>query len=224
MKGKVTSPENSNSHLIRIQGGVQIYSNNKYILFKSSLVAFLIELVALTAIGWHKHWIAHPQKTTTWDESRFIEAQVFEMPHERPHLVETKNQPTIGKARSETVLSKVPHQGKASKPNPQSPLEEKNITEEGPRIPPTHGPVVVYSPKPVIPNHLLEMDIRGEAVVDFYINAQGVATPRLVSSTGNEELDALTLATVKRWVFRPAEKDHKPVDDKVRLRIVFEVK
>lgn len=223
MNSKIIFHENDNSRS-REQSKAEAADKNKFLLFKSGLIAFLIEFTFLTAIGWQEHWIAHPQKTTLSDESRFIEAQVFEMPHERPHLVETKKQPAVGKVQSEPVLSKKPGQGKTQKTNLHPPLEEQNKTEEGPQIPPTHGPVVVYSPKPVIPSHLLEMDIQGEAVIDFYVNAQGVATPHLMGSTGNEELDALTLATVKKWVFRPAEKNHKPVEDKVRLRIVFEVK
>jgi TonB family protein len=60
-------------------------------------------------------------------------------------------------------------------------------------------------------------------VIDFFVDSQGESTPRLVGSSGNEELDAITLATVKKWQFRPAEQDGKPIDAKTRLRVEFEV-
>jgi TonB family protein len=52
----------------------------------------------------------------------------------------------------------------------------------------------------------------------------GVVTPRLLSSSGNEELDVIALNTSRQWQFRPAESDHVAIDSKVRLRILFEVK
>jgi TonB family protein len=60
-------------------------------------------------------------------------------------------------------------------------------------------------------------------VIEFLITASGGVTPRLLRSSGNDELDAIALTTVKKWQFRPAEQDHKAIDSKIRLRIVFEV-
>lgn len=190
------------------------------ILVFSALAAFFLEAALLTVFGWREHWLAHPQKTTGLDETQFVEAQIFQIPQEAPHLVtEKKVAPPPQKA--EATLSKNPAQGTTQKAN--SSFEEENKTESGPKIEPTHGPVVLYAPQPVIPSYLQNREFKKSVVIDFLVNIQGVATPRLVGSSGDEELDALALAAAKKWQFRPAEEKHKPIEAKVRLRIVFQV-
>ena len=191
------------------------------ILFKCALVAFVLEALAITLIGWHEHWLAHPQKSNTADETRFIEAQVFQIPKES-HLVEEQKKTSVVK-KIEPTLSRVP-QDKPSKA-PSGPAQpEENQTESGPKMAPSHGPVAIFAPPPVIPSYLQYKDLKTHVIIDFFVTNQGSATPKLVGSSGDEELDALALEAVKKWQFRPAEQDHKPVDSKVRLRILFEVK
>ena len=190
------------------------------VLFYSILIAFLTEIVTLTGISWHEHWLAHPQKTTGLDPSKFIEAEVFQAPSEA-HLTEEKHV-AVPASHHEAVLSKTPGQGKLAKPG-ENKSSEENLTQAGPKLTSSHGPVAIFAPPPVIPGYLQNQELKASAVIDFFVTAQGAVTPRLVGSTGNEELDALALAAVKKWQFRPAEKDHRPVDSKVRLRIVFEV-
>ena len=173
-------------------------------------------------MGWHQHWIAHPGHTGL-DTEKFIEAQVFEAPPEQAHLVEEKKIAAPKPVTHEATLSKKPNQGREAKPG-ENAMPEKNVTQAGPPPLATHGPVAVFAPAPTIPEYLKDQEIKSTAVIDFYVTAQGGVNPRLVGSTGNEELDALALATAKKWQFRPAEQDHKPIDSKVRLRIVFEVK
>lgn len=195
------------------------------ILVRSAIAAFVLQAVLLTSIGWHNHWLSHPQKTTGLDTERFVEAQIFEMP-EHEHLVSEQPQKTISKP--EAVISKTVGQGRKAKPEEASAAAQpSNVTTSGPATGPsvvaTHGPVPIYSPSPVIPAYLQSKDIQSSVVIEFFITAQGAVTPRLLSSSDNEELDALAITTVKKWQFRPAEDNHKPVDAKIRLRIVFEV-
>jgi TonB family protein len=190
------------------------------LLYRSVFAAFVIEGVLLTAVGWHEHWLAHPQKSTNQDESRFVEAQVFEMPPEA-HLVDQKKDPPVVK-KSEPTLSRRPNQGKDG--NGPAPLENENQTENGPPIAQSHGPVAIFAPLPVIPHYLQDKDINTHVIIDFFVNTQGTATPHLISSSGNEELDAIALEAVHQWEFRPGEKEGKSIESKVRLRIDFEVK
>ena len=186
------------------------------VLPRALLAAFVVEFALLTFFGVQSHWLAHPPKNT--DDTKFIEAEVFQAP-KLEHLQETK---PVAPAQHEAVLSKVPGQGKKAKETP--PVDEKNQTTSGEKaLPPTHGPLPVYAPPPVIPDYLRDKDLSASAVIDFFITAQGQVNPRLVGSSGNEELDALAIRTAKKWQFRPAEKDHKAVDSKIRLRIVFSV-
>lgn len=191
-------------------------------LLGAGLIAFVFEASVLFGVGWHQHWIAHPQNTGL-DTNKFIEAQVFEAPPEHAHLVEEQKLAAPKPVTHEATLSKKPNQGREPKPG-ENAMTEKNITQPGPPPLATHGPVAVFAPTPAIPEYLKNQDLKATAVIDFYVTAQGGVNPRLVGSTGNEELDALAIATARKWQFRPAEQDHKPIDSKVRLRIVFEVK
>jgi len=184
-------------------------------LLRRSLVAALIfELLALTAFGTNWHWLAHPPKTD--DTSNFIEAQIFELPPEA-QLMEK----TAVHAKPEVTISKTPNKGREAKPDEK--VQEENQTQSGSQLAPTHGPVAIFSPSPKIPAYLQDKDLHTSVVIDFFVTAQGIATPRLVGSSSNEELDAIALAAAKKWQFRAAEKDHLPIDSKVRLRIMFEV-
>lgn len=189
------------------------------VLLWSAGVAFVLEAIIVTATGWEEHWLSHPPKPGQ-DENRFIEAQIYQAPQERPHLVEEKKTASPP-AQKEAAISVKPGSGKAN-PSP-TPFDAENKTESGPKSMPNHGPVVVFSPAPVIPSYLQDKNLKTTVIIDFYISAQGVTTPRLVGSSGNEELDAIALGAAKRWQFRPAEKDHKAIDSKTRLRINFEV-
>jgi TonB family protein len=187
------------------------------ILVRAALLAIVVEFTLLTIMGWQSHWLAHPQSADSGP--KFIEAEVFQMP-KLEHLMDEKK--IAAPAPHEAVLSKVPNQGKKAPEKAQ--IEEQNQTKSGgPPMAPTHGPIAIFSPPPVIPDYLRDKDLNTSAVIDFLISAQGGVTPRLVGSTGNEELDALAIKTAQKWQFRPAEKDHKAVDSKIRLRIIFNV-
>jgi TonB family protein len=189
-------------------------------LFKSALCAFLIEFLIVTAVGWHEHWLAHPNKKSGINEKDYIEAEVFKIPQDTPHLVEEKKM-RPSHSQPEGTLSKSPNLGTSASVKPN--LDEENKTESGPAIAPTHGPILVYSPPPVIPPYLRDREFKTYVVIDFYISAQGTVSPRLVNSSGNEELDAIALRAAHQWQFRPAEDQHKAIDSKVRLRLIFEV-
>ncbi|MGZ3657865.1 MAG: energy transducer TonB [Bdellovibrionota bacterium] len=180
------------------------------------LVALVLESLVVFAAGNHESWLGH--KAGGADESNFIEAQVF-IP-EDTHLVEAAK-PLAQPKAAEPVLSKVPNKGQTAKP---APVAEENQTDSGPALSPTHGPVAIYSVAPKIPPFLQENDLNASVVIDFYVSAAGESNPRLVGSSGNEELDAIAIKAARLWRFHPAEQDHHALDSKVRLRIVFEVK
>ncbi|HJT24251.1 MAG TPA: energy transducer TonB, partial [bacterium] len=99
----------------------------------------------------------------------------------------------------------------------------QNQVNAEPNFGPDHGAVAVYSPAPVIPAYLRNQNLQASVVIEFFVTAQGQATPRLLDSSGNDELDAIALDTVKKWEFKPAVKNNAPLDSKSRLRIRFEV-
>jgi TonB family protein len=103
------------------------------------------------------------------------------------------------------------------------PNEPQNQVDAGQALGPTHGPVAFYAPAPTIPAYLRDQNLKTSMVIEFLITAQRAVTPRLLSTSGNEELDAIALKTTSKWQFKPAAKDNVPMDSKTRLRIVFEV-
>jgi TonB family protein len=191
-------------------------------LIRFGMLALALEFVVLTAVGTAQHWLAHPQQNKSLDASHFVEAEMVEIPKEKPALMEEK--PSAAPAVHEKVISKVPDKGREAKPEEKKSLDESNQTSKShTQLGPNHGPVAVFSPSPTIPPYLQNQDLHSSVVIDFYINAQGGVVPKLVNSSGNQELDAVAITTAKKWQFRPAEKNHLPIDSKVRLRILFEV-
>jgi TonB family protein len=188
------------------------------ILFTAAGVAFLFESVILVSVGIQQAWLNKPQPKAL-DSSQFIEAQMIQAPEE-PHLKDEKK--IAAPAPKEVALSKKVDQGRVAKPN-ENPIQTQNQTQGGPSLGPTHGPVATFNPAPSIPPYLQNQNLQASVVIDFFVSSAGVTTPKLVGSSGNEELDALAIATAKRWQFKPGEKDSKPIDAKVRLRINFKV-
>jgi TonB family protein len=196
-------------------------SSTTPLLVKSALLAFCVEAAFFVVIGTWNSSSSSLRSSHLKNETQFLETEVFQLPPQAHQLVEEKKvAPPVEKP--EKAISQTPGHGTQAPPGSQN-LEEENKTTSGPRLAPTHGPIAVISPSPVIPPYLQDKEIKTHVIIDFFINQQGIATPRLVGSSGNEELDAIALATLKQWVFRPAEKEGKPIDSKIRLRIVFTV-
>jgi TonB family protein len=194
-------------------------SDDRRTLIRAFFTAVAIELLVLTLAGWNGHWLAHPGRTEV-DTSNFIDAQIYELPPEAKLMDRLK---PVAPIRKEVAISKTVDRGRKAEPQEEHPVQDENQTEGGPPLAATHGPVAIFSPAPKIPAYLQEKELHASVVIDFFVSARGVATPHLVGSSGNEELDALAIASAKQWRFRPGEADHKPIDAKVRLRILFEV-
>ena len=147
----------------------------------------------------------------------YIETQLLQMPA-NAHL--SGAQATTDE---EEVIFNPKHPRRKTRQEPPPKTETQNQVDQGPDLGPTHGPVALYAPAPAIPNYLRNQNLKTSVVIEFMITALNQVTPRLLDSSGSEELDSIALNTVKKWRFRPAEKDKVPVDSRVRLRIVFEV-
>lgn len=184
-------------------------------LVRSAGWALLLELAFFTALGLGRL----PLFRNPFDSAQYVDAQILQLP-ENSHL--TGAQATT--PDDEIVF--IPHRRpvhKAVQKAPPPPAPEQNQVQAGPQLPPTHGPVALYSPAPVIPDYLRNQNLKTSVVIEFLITAQGQVTPRLLDSSGNDELDAIALNTVAKWQFKPAAQDNVPVDSKTRLRILFEV-
>lgn len=82
---------------------------------------------------------------------------------------------------------------------------------------------LLSNPLPKIPPHLHEECFKSCCIARFKIDEKGQYQVRLISSSGNHEIDEITLSTLRRWKFKPAMLDGKPVATTRRIRVEFEV-
>jgi periplasmic protein TonB len=82
---------------------------------------------------------------------------------------------------------------------------------------------VVDCPQPVIPAALHEHCFKSCCIARFLIKEDGKTSVRLVSSSGDEDVDQITLQTLQRWKFKPAALNGKPVQSTRRIKVEFEV-
>jgi protein TonB len=81
----------------------------------------------------------------------------------------------------------------------------------------------IECPEPQIPAELKEETMKTSCVARFDIKADGKSTVKIVSSSGSEQVDDMALATLRRWKFKPATLDGKPVDSFRRIRVEFDI-
>ena len=183
-------------------------------LHKAAGIALGLELLFFLALGLeHLPFLRNP-----FDSANYVEAQIVQLPA-NAHLTGAE----AVKDEDEVIFSrKQSHKKKTEKKEPPK-APEQNQVDAGPALGPTHGPVAFYAPAPVIPVYLRDQNLKTSVVIEFLITAQGAVTPRLLDSSGNDELDAIALKTASKWQFKPAAQNNVPVDSKTRLRILFEV-
>ncbi len=125
--------------------------------------------------------------------------------------------------------------GPVAPPPPPPPPAAKTQTPVPPVTPPTpppppspHVPMITAAmplsqPQPTIPDELRDADLNTAFEGLFTVRADGTASVKMLSSTGNSALDSLALDAAQRWTFRPATRDGQAVESYLRLKIEFEV-
>jgi TonB family protein len=93
-------------------------------------------------------------------------------------------------------------------------------TEDGAEFIPAKG---VNCPCPQLPSELKENGMQCCCEVRFQIDDRGDSKVKIVRSSGSDEIDDITLRAVRKWKFRPAMLDGKPVASTRRLKVEYEV-
>ena len=93
-------------------------------------------------------------------------------------------------------------------------------TDDGAEFVPAKG---VECPCPEIPSELKEESMKCCCVARFNIDQEGKCKVKLVSSSGSDEIDDITLRTLRKWKFKPAMLDGKPVPSTRRIKVEFQV-
>ncbi|MFZ1054961.1 MAG: TonB family protein, partial [Opitutaceae bacterium] len=78
--------------------------------------------------------------------------------------------------------------------------------------------------KPDYPESLRLAGISGQVIVQFGIDATGAVQKVTVFKSDHPELDALAVAAVEKWKFKPAIKDGQPAATlMMRVPVTFEI-
>ena len=83
--------------------------------------------------------------------------------------------------------------------------------------------VIVSNPVPEIPSEFKGEAFKSCCLAKFKIDHEGKCDVHLQESTGNQEIDHIVIATLKKWKFKPAMLDETPVASTRKLRIELEV-
>lgn len=82
---------------------------------------------------------------------------------------------------------------------------------------------VIFSPQPSITEEMLEQGIKTTCVARFCISETGKHDVHLLTSSGSEQVDELTLSTLRTWKFKPGRMGTTPVPSVRKIRVEFEV-
>lgn len=81
----------------------------------------------------------------------------------------------------------------------------------------------IYSPEPEISAELKEQCFKSACTAKFLIKADGKISVALLASSGCPEVDDMALTTLRRWRFKPATLDGKPIESTRKIRVEFEI-
>jgi protein TonB len=80
-----------------------------------------------------------------------------------------------------------------------------------------------FNPAPEIPSEASEKCFKSYCVARFFIDKDGKTTVKILTKSGSNEIDDITVAALRRWKFKPAMLDGEPVDSTRRIKVEFEV-
>lgn len=83
------------------------------------------------------------------------------------------------------------------------------------------NPVPVKTPPPEYPDSMKRQGVSGVVAVSIVIDEKGAVMSTTVAKSSQSEFEAPALDAVKKWKFKPAQKDGVPVKMKVTIPIRF---
>lgn len=105
-------------------------------------------------------------------------------------------------------------------PADSAPREFSIGTEEASDFRPAEA---IAAPQPAIPHEMHDHCFKSCCIARFLIHPDGKASVKLLTSSGDDDLDEVTVRTLRRWRFRPASLNGVPVESTRRVKIEFAV-
>lgn len=81
----------------------------------------------------------------------------------------------------------------------------------------------LFTPEPEISSELKEQCFKSCCIAKFLIRANGNTSVQLLSSSGSHEVDEIAIETLRRWKFKPAQLDGRPVESSRKIKVEFEI-
>ena len=181
-----------------------------------ALAAFAIGLLLFLALWWRDRGNDFYRADST---PAAVEGQQFEpLPTPLP-AGESPGNASGMEEPAETVQQPVPHVVQPPPPTAPAPRPPAPVADIG-----TGGsaPQPIESPAPSYPREALRNGDSGTVLLRVHVGADG--TPYavdLVRSSRSRPLDRAAADAVRRWRFRPAQRDGQPVPGEVLVPIAF---
>lgn len=95
------------------------------------------------------------------------------------------------------------------------------IADDQTFLEPTVKAQPLRTPPPEYPDELRRRQIEGFVLVVAVVDEKGAVVDAEVTKSGNPELTRQALAAIKKWKYKPAEKDGQPIRARVSIPIQF---
>ncbi len=82
-------------------------------------------------------------------------------------------------------------------------------------------PEIILAAKPFYPYSAISEQLKGEVVVEFFVDPNGNAVNPKIHRSSNHIFDEAAINAVLRTKFKPATKNGKPISAILRIPIVF---
>lgn len=82
-------------------------------------------------------------------------------------------------------------------------------------------PKPIDRPPPVYPFAMRRFGINGEVTIDFIVAPNGAVKNPYVSSSNSRTFEEPAIAAVRKWRFKPAQRDGRPVAARMQVPIIF---
>ena len=82
-------------------------------------------------------------------------------------------------------------------------------------------PVVLFQERPVYPDSMRANAMKGEVLVEFYVDREGGVRDPVVVRSLNPAFDVPTLESVRKWRFVPGMRAGQPVETLMQVPVIF---
>ena len=83
------------------------------------------------------------------------------------------------------------------------------------------APQPTYQTQPRYPSEMRRMGITAEVMVTFIVDETGVVRDVNANDSSNIRFNSAAVEAVKKWIFRPGQKDGQPVRTRMVVPILF---